>query len=72
MPAPESSRSSTFYRGVHQLHHFRLLVKVRRLELPQHGPKPRVLPLHYTLIGTQRRTRTYNTLRVKQVFSPLN
>ena len=28
--------------------HLHLLVSVERIELPSHGPKPRILPLNYT------------------------
>lgn len=39
----------------------RVMVKVKGLEPLLHRPKRRVLPLHYTLIGTLSRTRTRDT-----------
>ena len=49
------------------------MVSVGRIELPSHGPKPRILPLNYTeLFGGGDRDRTCDLLLAKQPLSQLS
>ena len=50
------------------------MVSVGRIELPSHGPKPRILPLNYTelKIGGGDRDRTCDLLLAKQPLSQLS